>query len=53
MHWILKFHICIAYEKLADPYFFCLFCVILHDGVRLFSDTGILANESLVSKKKT
>ena len=45
---ILKFHMCIAYEKLADPYCFFPF---LHGGVRLpFSDLGNLTNENLVSK---
>ena len=34
---IWKFHVCIAYEKLADRYLFIFFffCQILHGGVRL------------------
>ena len=45
---ISKFHICIAYEKLADLYFF--FCSELHGGVMPLFRLGILANEILVSK---
>ena len=43
--------LCIAYEKLADPYIFFFFSVrFTVVELRPFSNLGILANESLVSK---
>ena len=44
---ILKFHTCIAYEKLAGPYFFS-FCQLLRGGVMVPFQTGIVTNENLV-----
>ena len=46
---ILIFHICIANEKLAEPFFFLL-SDTLWWSLGPFSDLGILANENLVSK---
>ena len=48
---ILKFCICIAYEKLPDPFFFFvfffLFCQILHGELVPFWDLGILGMKIL------
>ena len=34
---ILNFYICVAYEKLSDPYFYFSFYLILHGEVRPLS----------------
>ena len=47
---ILEFDICIAYEKLADVYFFFFSVRFFMVELGPFSDLGILANENLVSK---
>ena len=51
IHFLLKtalVHICIAYEKLADLFFFV---VVFFLSLRFFMlELGILANENLVSK---
>ena len=46
---ILKFHICIAYEKLAEPYFFFFSVKFFVVSCASFQ-TGILANGNLVRK---
>ena len=47
---ILKFHICIAYETLADQYLFFLFCQIIRGGVRPLFRLRRFRNEHFASK---